>query len=135
MTVKQNLCVAASLLAFGLLLGRRAASAQVADERVVRIAEIEIVPAQAEAYKAALREEIEASIRLEPGVLSLEAVSVKDDPEQVRLFETYKNGQAYRAHLLTAHFLKYKATTVGMVKSLRLVETDVIVLGAKGRSA
>lgn len=51
-----------------------------ADEKsqsYVRIAELEIDPAQVDAYKAALKEEIEASIRLEPGVLSLHAVAVK----------------------------------------------------------
>ena len=44
----------------------------------MRLAELEIDPAQLDSYKAALKEEIEASIRLEPGVLTLFAVSVKD---------------------------------------------------------
>ena len=35
----------------------------------MRLAELEIDPAQVDSYKAALKEEIEASIRLEPGVL------------------------------------------------------------------
>lgn len=38
---------------------------------VVRNAKIKINTAQLENYKAALREEIEASIRIEPGVLAL----------------------------------------------------------------
>lgn len=38
----------------------------------------------------------------------------------------------YKAHLETAHFKKYKTTTQKMVKSLELVETDPIILGAKG---
>ena len=48
--------------------------------RVVRLAELEIDPVQLENYKVALKEEIESSIRLEPGVLTLYAVSVKDNP-------------------------------------------------------
>jgi hypothetical protein len=36
--------------------------------RVVRLAELTIDPTQLEAYKAALKEEIETSIRVEPGV-------------------------------------------------------------------
>ena len=77
--------------------------------RVVRLAELRIDPSQLEEYKAALRDEIEASIRLEPGVLTLYAVSVKGDPAQIRLFEMYLDTAAYEAHLQTPHFKKYKA--------------------------
>jgi quinol monooxygenase YgiN len=100
-------------------------------DRYVRIAEIEIDPAQLEAYQAAIREEIEASVRLEPGVLALYAVADKEHPAHVTVFEVYADTDAYQAHLETAHFKKYKAATQGMVKSLRLRETVPIVLGAK----
>ena len=98
---------------------------------LVRIAEIEIDPRQLEAYKAALREEIETSIRLEPGVVTLYAVSLKDQPAQIRIFETYADRNAYQSHLKTPHFLRYKSATEHMIKSLKLVETDPIYLGAK----
>jgi len=98
---------------------------------VVRLAELRIDPSQSELYRAALREEIEASIRLEPGVLTLYAVSVKGDPAQVRIFEVYADAAAYESHLQTSHFKKYKTGTQGMVKSLVLVEADPILLGAK----
>ena len=100
-------------------------------EPLVRLAELEIDPAQIAPYRAALREEIEASLRLEPGVLALYAVAIKDHPEQVRLFEMYAGMDAYRSHLETPHFRKYKAATAGMVKSLRLLETAPILLGAR----
>jgi quinol monooxygenase YgiN len=99
--------------------------------RIVRIAELEIDPAQLDAYKAALREEIEASIRVEPGVLTLYAVSLKDQSNQIRLFETYASTAAYQAHLQSEHFKKYKSETAHMVKSLRLIETEPVLLGAK----
>ena len=105
--------------------------AQTEQGRVTRIAEIEIDPYQVEPYKAALREEIADSIRLEPGVLTLYAVSIKDHPEQVRVFEVYANQAAYRAHLQTVQFKKYKAATQGMVRSLKLIEVDPILLSAK----
>ncbi len=98
---------------------------------IVRLAELEIDPAQIDQYKAALREEIAASIRLEPGVLTLYAVSVKDHPEQVRLFEMYANQAAYESHLQALHFKKYKTETKGMVRSLKLLEADPILLGHK----
>jgi hypothetical protein len=71
--------------------------------------------------------------RLEPGVLTLFAVSVKDHPNQIRIFETYVDVAAYEAHLDTPHFKKYKTGTQRMVKSLTLVETNPILLGAKTR--
>jgi quinol monooxygenase YgiN len=101
------------------------------DHPVVRIAELEIDPTQLEAYTAALKEEIETSIRVEPGVLTLYCVSVKDHPTQIRIFETYADPAAYQAHLQTPHFKKYKSETQRMAKSLRLIETDPILLGSK----
>ncbi|WP_263411547.1 putative quinol monooxygenase [Terriglobus tenax] len=105
--------------------------AQPVQDRVVRLAELEIDPARLEEYRLLLREEIEASIRVEPGVLTLYAVSVKGHPDQIRLFEMYRDQAAYEAHLQTPHFRKYKTQTQNMVKSLRLVETDPVLLGAK----
>src|ERR1700752_3315178 len=55
---------------------------QVTEQCIVRIAELEIDPNQLMAYKAALKEEIETSIRVELGVLALYAVSVKAHPNQ-----------------------------------------------------
>ncbi|UWZ85919.1 putative quinol monooxygenase [Occallatibacter riparius] len=105
--------------------------AQKPDARIIRLAELEINPAKVEQYKVALREEISSSIRLEPGVITLYAVSVKDHPEKVRLFEMYLNRAAYDSHIQSPHFKKYKAETQSMVRSLTLVETDPILLGSK----
>ena len=98
---------------------------------IVRIAELEIDPAQLQDYKAALREEIQASLRLEPGVLSLYAISLRENPAQIRIFETYADRNSYESHIKTSHFLKYKAGTQHMVRGLKLLETDPIYLGAK----
>lgn len=99
----------------------------------MQIAEIEIDPAQLEDYKAAVREHIETAIRVEPGVLVLYAVSEKDNPTHIRVFEIYAGSEAYRAHLEAPHFKKYKAVTENMVKSLKLVQTVPVMLGAKAR--
>jgi quinol monooxygenase YgiN len=108
-------------------------SAEPPSRRVVRLAELEIDPVQLDSYKAFLREEIETSIRVEPGVLNLYAVSVKGQPTQIRLFEMYADAAAYEAHLQTPHFLKYKTGTQSMVRSLNLIETDPVLLGAKAK--
>ena len=94
---------------------------------------LKIDPAHLERYKAALREEIETSIRVEPGVLTLYAVSLKGSPTKIRIFETYADLAAYNAHVKTPHFQKYKVGTQDMGESLNLVETDPVLLGAKSR--
>jgi quinol monooxygenase YgiN len=100
---------------------------------IVRIAELEIDPNQIDAYNALLSEEIEAAVWTEPGVLFLYALSIKGSPEKIRVIEAYADHAAYEAHLTTAHFLKYKTGTVGMVRSLRLLETEPIMLKNKGQ--
>lgn len=97
----------------------------------MRLAELEIDPAHLESYLAALKEEIETSIRVEPGVLALNAVSVKGHPAQIRIFETYADVAAYKAHLESPHFKKYKSRTREMVKALQMLETDPILLSSK----
>src|SRR3954471_12232407 len=94
-----------------------AASAQDADRQYVQVAEIEVDPAQLEAYRAAAREQIDAAIRKEPGVVVLYAVSEKDAPNHVKVFEIYRDMEAYQAHLASDHFRKYKARVEKMVKS------------------
>ena len=98
---------------------------------VVRMAELEIDPETLEAYRALLTEEIEASLGLEDGVLSLDAVSIRDNPNQIRILEVYADQEAYEAHLRTPHFLKYKRETAGMVTSLTLMDVDPIAMRAK----
>ena len=131
MAAKRFLLLYGCLVTACVLGTGRAATTKTMEQPLVRIAELEIDPAQLEVYRAALKEEIAASIRVEPGVLTLYAVSVKDHPTQIRIFETYADHAAYEAHLQTSHFKKYKSETQGMVKSLKLIETDPILLGAK----
>ena len=101
------------------------------DTRLVRIAELDIDPAQLDAYLALLREEIAASIAREPGVLMLHAVQLQYAPHKVRLLEVYADRAAYEAHVRTPHFTKYKVGTAGMVVSLTLRDTTPILLAAK----
>jgi quinol monooxygenase YgiN len=113
----------------GFLISR--GLAQQVQKPVVRIAELEIDPAQLERYKAAVTEEIETSVRVEPGVLTIYSVALKDNPAHLRFFEIYADEDAYKRHLASPHFKKYVAVTKSMIKSRRLLETVPIVLGAK----
>jgi quinol monooxygenase YgiN len=130
MTARQLFVAGAAVLA-AVFSG--SAEAQPATEHYVQVAHIEIDPVQLEEYRAAVREQITAAIRDEPGVLVLYAVSDKDNPARVTVFEIYRDAAAYQAHLASGHFKKYKAATEKMVKSLTLAKSDPILLGAKGR--
>lgn len=101
------------------------------NQQMVRLAKLVIDETQLDAYTALLKEEIEASMRLELGVLTLYAVSEKEHPNHITILEIYANTDAYKAHLLTPHFLKYKNGSKEMVKSLELVETMPLVPGMK----
>jgi quinol monooxygenase YgiN len=118
--------------ALALALGGAAA----ADEpRVpyVRIAELEIDPAQLESYKAAVKEEMETSVRVEPGVLAIYAVAEAGHPSRLRFFEMYVDEAAYKAHIESAHFRKYFETTRSMITSRRLIDTVPLLLSAKNK--
>ena len=130
MKAKPLLILAATLLMSSLAGGAVAKEMQMP---YVRLAELEIDPTQLESFKAAATEEIEASVRVEPGVLALYAVYVKDHPDQVRVFEMYTDADAYRAHLETAHFKKFAATTKDMVKFRKLMDGIPISLSAKAK--
>ena len=54
----------------------------------VRVADIEVDPAQREAFISAVKEEMDESVRVEPGVWALYAVAENDDPSRLRFFDS-----------------------------------------------
>ena len=102
-----------------------------AQSPVVRIAELEIDPSQLERYKAVVKEEIETSVRVEPGVLAIYAVAEKDYPNRLRFFEIYADESAYKAHIASPHFRQYVTATQSMITSRKLIETIPVQLSAK----
>jgi quinol monooxygenase YgiN len=107
------------------------AVAQDAHGPVVRMAELEIDSAQLESYKAVVREEMETSVRVEPGVLAIYCVAETDTLNRLWFFEMYADENAYRTHLESPHFKKYVAATQAMIRSRRLIETVPVQLSAK----
>ena len=97
----------------------------------VRLSRITVDSARLEEYNAYLKEEIEASMRLEPGVLVLYAVAEKEGPHHVTILEIYVDEAAYKSHIATPHFQKYKKETLDMVQSLELVDTTPLIPGLK----
>jgi quinol monooxygenase YgiN len=99
--------------------------------QMVRMAKIEVDPAQLDSYNAALKEQMNTAIKLEPGVLSYYAVADKEHPSHITILEIYADSAAYKSHVETAHFKKYKATVKDMVKSLELTNLDIIGVAKK----
>jgi quinol monooxygenase YgiN len=96
------------------------------EDMIIRISEIEIDSNYLDEYIAILKTEAEASVRLEPGVISIYPMFQKENPNEIRILEIYKDRKSYELHLQTPHFKHYKTTTLEMVKSLKLVDMEAI---------
>ena len=107
------------------------ASAVSPANNLVRLSKITVDPAQLDAYNAYLKEEIEASMRLEPGVLTLYATADKKQPNKITILEIYADREAYEKHIQTPHFQKYKQGTLSMVEELELTDTTPLLPGLK----
>jgi quinol monooxygenase YgiN len=101
------------------------------EKQIVRLAKLVIDSAQLENYNALLKEGIEASVEKEPGVLTLYATAEKKNPTYITILEIYASEEAYRKHIQSPHFLKYKNGTKEMVKSLELVDTTPLIPSMK----
>lgn len=98
---------------------------------LVRLSKITVDPGSMDEYNTLLKEEIETSMRLEPDVLALYATAEKDAPHKLTILEIYAGPAAYRSHLQTPHFRKYKQATLQMVKELELVDVKPLIPGMK----
>ncbi|MFV5693573.1 putative quinol monooxygenase [Flavobacterium sp. LT1R49] len=94
--------------------------------QMVRLAKIKVDPLQLDKYNLALKEQMTTAVRLEPGVLTYYAVADKTEPSHITILEIYADTTAYKSHIETTHFKKYKETVKEMVKSLELVEVTLI---------
>lgn len=87
---------------------------------IVRLSKIEVYPQHLDEYLKYAVEVGEISLCTEPGVLTMYAVSEKENPCMVTILETYASKEAYEKHIASEHFQKYKQGTLHMVKSLVL---------------
>lgn len=93
---------------------------------IIRLSKVEVDPAYLEEYIKFAAEVGDISLRTEPGVLTMYALQEKENPCLITILETYASQEAYRSHIASAHFRKYKQGTLHMVKNLVL--SDQIVL-------
>jgi quinol monooxygenase YgiN len=73
---------------------------------MVRLAKIVVDSTQLESYKALLKEEIETSVRVEPGVITLYAVSEKNNPTHITILEIYADTGCLQSAFTNAAFYK-----------------------------
>lgn len=101
---------------------RMCAKEQMQADGIVRLSRIEVYPQYLKEYMEYAKEVGEVSLRTEPGVLTMYAVSEKDNPCIITILETYASQEAYKKHIASAHFQKYKQGTLKMVKDLKLID-------------
>jgi 4-carboxymuconolactone decarboxylase len=94
------------------------------EDMIVRMSEIEILPEFLDEYRKILTAEASASVKIEPGVITIFPMYQKENPTQVRIIEIYADKESYQNHLKTPHFQHYKTKTLPMVKSLKLVDMN-----------
>lgn len=90
---------------------------------IVRISEIEVYPEYLDEYLIYAKEVAENSVKNEKDVVSIYPMAIIKDNTQIRILEIYRNQEAYKKHIETPHFKKYKEGTLHMVKTLNLVDT------------
>jgi len=120
-----------AIILLTISLGGMVRKSKITTPQKVRLSKLVIDASQLASYKALLKEEIEASMAKEPGVLTLYAVFEKERPTHLTILEMYATEEAYASHVKTPHFLKYKNGTSKMVKELQLIDTEPLIPGLK----
>lgn len=90
------------------------------EDGIVRLSKIKVNPQYLAEYMKYAVEVGTISLQTEPGVLTMYAVSDKENPCNITILETYASQDAYRSHIASPHFQKYKQGTLHMVDSLIL---------------
>ena len=97
----------------------------------IRIAHLQIKKDQLPAFLDSVKEEMEAALRVEPGVIAIYAAADKNDPTKMTFFEMYVDEAAYQTHRDTPHFQKYFHTTKDMISDRILLEAVPVELRDK----
>lgn len=95
-----------------------------AEDGIIRLSRIEVYPKYLDEYMKMATEVGAISLRTEPGVLTMYAVADKNNPCLITILETYSSQDAYKSHIASPHFQKYKQRTLHMVKTLELCDQN-----------
>lgn len=89
---------------------------------IIRLSRVEVYPEYLDEYIKMATEVGRTSLLTEPGVLTMYALSEKEHPNVITILETYASQEAYKSHIDSPHFRKYKQGTLHMVKDLKLLD-------------
>lgn len=92
------------------------------EDGIVRLSKVEVYPEYLDEYLNFAIEVGETSLQTEPGVLTMYGMADKENPCIITILETYASEEAYRSHVASVHFQKYKQGTLKMVKNLVLCD-------------
>jgi len=92
------------------------------EDGIVRLSRVEVYPEYLDEYLIMAAEVGRTSLLTEPGVLTMYALAEKEDPNIITILETYSSQEAYKSHIASDHFQKYKQGTLHMVKDLQLLD-------------
>lgn len=95
-----------------------------AEDGILSYSVIEIIPDYLDEYLPFALEVGEISMKTEPGVLAMYPTVSKEDSCKVTILEIYSSQDAYKSHISSPHFQKYKQGTLHMVKSLQLLDQN-----------
>ena len=125
--LKMIMSIAASLLLFSACGGEQSQintdmceKEPMQEDGIVRLSKIQVNPAYLDEYMKYAVEVGTTSLLIEPGVLTMYAVADKENPCNITILETYSSQEAYKKHIASEHFQKYKQGTLHMVDSLVL---------------
>lgn len=92
------------------------------DDGIVRLSKVEVYPQYLDEYMEFAVEVGTRSLQTEPGVLTMYALQSKENPCMITILETYSSQEAYKSHIASEHFQKYKQGTLHMVRNLELCD-------------
>lgn len=98
---------------------------------MIHLVRVSVDPARVEEYKEILKEEIETSLREEPDVYVLYALSDDTRPHEFTIIEVFKDQKAYDKHCQSPQLLKYYAETKEIVKNVEIVKATALVEGLR----
>lgn len=103
----------------------------ITNSNMINLVKINVDPSRLEDYKQILKEEIEISLRTEPGVYVLYALSDDNRPNEFTIVEVFKEQEAYDKHCQSPQLLKYFAETKEIVQNIEIIKATALVEGLR----
>ncbi|MEX0958383.1 MAG: putative quinol monooxygenase [Burkholderiales bacterium] len=75
-----------------------------------------------ERFMPLMLENARASLEQEPGCDRFDVLHRAGKPNEIVLYEIYRDRAAFDMHLKSSHFLQFSAATAGFIKDKRIIE-------------